>query len=63
MPEVGVPVEMDQPALAQPGTLVGAGGRRPRLEGADTRPIFMPKKYQINIHGTGTGNPTIQPVI
>ena len=39
-------------ALAQPGTLVGAGGRRPRLEGADSRPIFMPKNYQIKIHGT-----------
>src|SRR5215469_4189398 len=39
------------------GSLVGAGGRRPRLEGADSRPIFMPKNYQIKIHGTGPRTP------
>jgi hypothetical protein len=39
-------------ALVRPGTLVGAGGRRPRLDGADSRPIFMPKHYQIEIHQT-----------
>ena len=42
-------------ALAQPGTLVGAGGRRPRLDGADSRPILMPKNHQIEIHRTGPG--------
>src|SRR6266699_564924 len=45
-------------AFAQPGTLVGAGGRRPRLDGADSRPIFMPENYQIKIHGIGPNMPT-----
>src|SRR6266699_4396032 len=45
-------------AFAQPGTLVGAGGRRPRLDGADSRPIIMPENYQIKLHGTGPNLPT-----
>lgn len=34
-------------ALAQPGTLERAGGRKPRLEGADSKPILMGHNYQM----------------
>src|SRR5262245_52674367 len=43
-------------ALAQPGTLDGAGGRRPRLDGADTNPLRMPNNYQTDTHQTGAGS-------